>query len=176
MLLPEYRLNVDELASSRQHFSLFVFSSYSYVHVGLYGQSCDQGTFVVARDRCGWNDASDDLATGSTASRAKDRSICSGRGVAHVVVSMDRLRWTKTLRDCVASQVGSAAWNDHQAALQRLNIQAHANAMAHVEEYVAEAMATTGAINTLIINVLAHEVPVCLCVCVGIIGSRLNTT
>ncbi len=72
--------------------------------------------------------------------------------------------------------MGCEAWNDHQAALQRLNVQAHANAVSHVEEYVAEAMASTGAINTLITNVLAHEVCVCTCLFFLYVATIRRTT
>lgn len=43
-------------------------------------------------------------------------------------------------------------------ALQRLNIQAHVNAASHSEEFIAQAMATSGAINTTVHNLITHEV------------------
>ena len=45
-------------------------------------------------------------------------------------------------------------------ALQRLNIQAHINAASHSEEFVAESMAVSGAINTVVHNLITHEVTI----------------
>ena len=55
--------------------------------------------------------------------------------------------------------MGSDRWNRQQEAVQSLNLQAHASAQAHADEFVKEAVLSHGKLDTLLLNLLAFEVP-----------------
>ena len=54
--------------------------------------------------------------------------------------------------------MGSELWNAQQEAVQSLNMQAHASAQAHADEFVKEALLSHGKLDTLLMNQLAFEV------------------
>ena len=57
------------------------------------------------------------------------------------------------------AQYGTPSWFDQHDALCRLSLQAHANACAHADEYVAAAIvAADGAVTLLVCELLAAEV------------------
>lgn len=66
-------------------------------------------------------------------------------------------RYIEELKPCAVENIGSAWWSKQRERLERLNVQAHANAQAHQEEFVKELLVSRGKIDALVEELLAAE-------------------
>lgn len=66
-------------------------------------------------------------------------------------------RYVQELNATDVQNIGSAGWAKQRERLERLNVQAHANAQAHSEEFVKELLVLHGKVHTLVHDLLAVE-------------------
>ncbi len=68
-------------------------------------------------------------------------------------------------------QVGGEAWQEQHDAVVALNLQAHANAAGHSDEFVKEALVLNDKLRVLVFDLLAFEVPGVRGACTAWIGA-----
>ena len=70
----------------------------------------------------------------------------------------DAERLIESLRDFEVDDVGSARWTEQRESLERLNVQAHHNAVTHSDEFVKELLVSHDKVKTLVRELLVAEV------------------
>ena len=70
----------------------------------------------------------------------------------------DAERLIESLRDFEVDDVGSARWTEQRENLERLNVQAHHNAVTHSDEFVKEFLVSHDKVKTLVRELLVTEV------------------
>ena len=70
----------------------------------------------------------------------------------------DAERLIESLRDFEVDDVGSARWTEQRESLERLNVQAHHNAVTHSDEFVKEFLVSHDKVKTLVRELLVAEV------------------
>ena len=89
--------------------------------------------------------------------KIEDEPTAVNSNVAPIVDAMETERIVESLVKFDISQVGSTAWMDQHRKLEKLNIQAHQNAMTNSDEFVLEAVLTFNKLDTLIHDLLLIE-------------------
>lgn len=67
-------------------------------------------------------------------------------------------RFISGLRTFALDDVGSPAWMEQRAAIEKLNLQAHQNAITFADEFVHESLASHDKISTLVHELLVADV------------------
>ena len=76
----------------------------------------------------------------------------------NVVSAMEAERFVEDLRSFDVESVGSKAFFEEHERLEKLNLQAHANAVANRDPFVMEALLTFGKMDTLVHELMAIEI------------------
>lgn len=87
-----------------------------------------------------------------------EEEVPAVRNVAPILDPMETERFVESLQKFDLSQVGSMSWMEQHRRLEKLNIQAHQNAMTNSDEFVLEAFLTFNKLDTLIHDLLLIEV------------------
>lgn len=89
--------------------------------------------------------------------KIEDEPQSANSNLAPVVDALETERIVESLVKFDISQVGSSAWLEQHRKIEKLNIQAHQNAMTNSDEYVMEAVLTFNKLETLIHDLLVIE-------------------
>jgi hypothetical protein len=90
--------------------------------------------------------------------KIEDEPVASSSNVAPIIDAQETERIVESLVKFDITQVGSVTWMDQHRKIEKLNIQAHQNAMTNSDEYVLEAILTFNKLDTLIHDLLLIEI------------------
>lgn len=89
--------------------------------------------------------------------KIEDEPVPANNNLTPIIDALETERIVESLVKFDITQVGSSAWMDQHRKLERLNIQAHQNAMTNSDEFVLEAVLTFNKLDTLIHDLLLIE-------------------
>lgn len=84
--------------------------------------------------------------------------VLPASNAAPILDSMEAERYVESLQKFDITQVGSSAWMEQHRRFEKLNIQAHQNAMTNSDEFILEAFLTFSKLDTLLHDLLLIEI------------------
>lgn len=87
----------------------------------------------------------------------EESSIPAASNLPPIIDHVETERYVESLKKFTINEVGSSSWMEQHRRLEKLNLQAHQNAMTNSDEYVLEAFLTFDKIEFLVYDLLLIE-------------------